>query len=479
VTLRARVLLGFALVALVLVVLSTVLARVTEQQLVAQVDAQLATAASAAGRPAILQGIRDVRGPMMSRDDTLPSSLFVGAVLADGTVATGPSPELGTGVPATTPAQVLAAAESGEPFTTDSSEGVGQWRAQAFAVARRGDVVLVALPLDGVTDTMRWLSVLLVTGTLAILAVLALVAWWVVRLGVRPVVEMADTAGAIAAGDLSRRVPVGDRGTEVGALGLAVNQMLAAIETSFTQRQRADDRLRQFVADASHELRTPVATIRGYAELYRTGALEGAGDLDEAMRRTESEAIRLGRLVDDLLALTRLDAGRGLDTDPVDLGQLAAEAVNDAVARHPNRTVDMELMAPAVARGDADRVRQVFTNLLANALVHTEADVLVRVGGSDAEVVLEVVDHGPGLSDEHKAQATERFWRADPSRVRARGGTGLGLAIVEAIVAAHGGTLALADTPGGGLTVRVGLPPFTADGDVDSVPSGGRGTQVP
>jgi two-component system, OmpR family, sensor kinase len=457
-TLRARVLLGFAVVALLLVVLSLVLARATERELLTQVDAQLSTAASAAGRPSVLQGIREVRGMGPPPEDALPNSLYVAAVLTDGSLSTAQTPTLGTGVPATTPDQVLAAAESGEPFTTASTEGTGEWRAQAFVVARRGEVVLVALPLDGVAATMRKLSVLLLTGTAAILAVLALVAWWVVRLGVKPVVRMADTAAAIAEGDLSQRVPEETPGTEVAALGTAVNRMLSAIESSFAERQRADDRLRQFVADASHELRTPVATIRGYAELYRTGALTGPGQLDEAMGRTESEAVRLGRLVDDLLSLTRLDAGRPVATDPVDLADLAAEAVHDAGARHPERVVILEASSPAVVMGDGDRLRQVLANLVGNALVHTDADVLVRIGREPDGVVLEVVDHGPGLTPEQKPHATERFWRADPSRIRARGGSGLGLAIVEAIVGAHRGSLTLGDTPGGGLTVRVGLP---------------------
>jgi two-component system OmpR family sensor kinase len=295
----------------------------------------------------------------------------------------------------------------------------------------------------------------------AIVAVLALVTFWVLRLGVRPIKRMTETASSIAGGDLSHRVPEGVPGTEAGDLGLALNGMLGRIEDAFDERTRSEDRLRRFVADASHELRTPVTTIRGYAELYRSGALDDDDELREAMRRTEQEAMRMGSLVDDLLLLARLDQGRPLEREAVDLSELAQDAVRDAHAVDPDRPISASVPGPVIVVGDDGRLRQVVGNLVRNAIVHTPAGtpVKVRVKRVDGRARLEVRDEGPGMSSDVAAKAFERFYRADASRTRARGGSGLGLSIVDATVRAHDGVVSLDTAPGRGTTVRIEFSP--------------------
>ena len=239
--------------------------------------------------------------------------------------------------------------------------------------------------------------------------------------------------------------------------------MLARIETAFSEREGSEQRLRQFVADASHELRTPVTTIRGYAELHRRGGLEDPGELAAAMRRTESEAERMAALVDDLLLLARLDQGRPVERRPVDLGVLAIDAAEDARVVAPGRTVRATTEEGVVVPGDEHRLRQVLANLVRNAIVHTPGGTTVRVAvrrdPATGTAVAEVADDGPGMTAEQAAHAFDRFYRADAGRSRDRGGSGLGLAIVQAIAAAHGGRATLDTTPGQGTTVRVELPP--------------------
>jgi two-component system OmpR family sensor kinase len=255
-------------------------------------------------------------------------------------------------------------------------------------------------------------------------------------------------------------VPAVHDGTEAAELGQALNAMLGNIEQAFAARTATEARLRQFAADASHELRTPVATIRGYAELYRRGGLREDDELDQAMRRTEQEAVRMGSLIDDLLLLARLDQGRQFERRPVDLGVLAVDAAADARARQPDRPVNAMVAEAVVVSGDEDGLRQVVANLVGNALVHTPpgtpVEVAVRREGDRA--VLEVEDHGPGMAPDTAAHAFERFYRADPSRSRRHGGAGLGLAIGQAIVEAHGGTITLDSELGRGTIARIVLP---------------------
>ena len=270
----------------------------------------------------------------------------------------------------------------------------------------------------------------------------------------------AQTAGAIAAGDLSQRVEPADEHSEVGRLGLALNSMLGQIEGAFAERTASEARLRRFVADAGHELRTPLTSIRGYAELFRRGASERPEDLAKTMRRIEEAAARMGVLVEDLLLLARLDQGRPLEHEQFDLSRLAAAAVDDLRAAAPERPVTFESTGAVVVNGDEYRIRQVVANLLENARAHTPpaTPVEVRVGEAGENAVIEVADQGPGMSPEDAARAFERFYRADPSRARDSGGAGLGLAIVAAIIEAHGGRTEVQTAPGEGATFRIWIP---------------------
>jgi two-component system, OmpR family, sensor kinase len=300
-----------------------------------------------------------------------------------------------------------------------------------------------------------------------VLLVLGVAGYWVVHRSLRPLIEVEQTAAAIAAGQLDRRVPQRDPGTEVGRLSLALNGMLAQIqravassESSAAQARSSEDRMRRFITDASHELRTPLTTIRGFAELYRQGA---ASDVEMLMSRIESESSRMGLLVEDLLLLARLDAQRPLERHRVDLLALATDAVHDAQSIAPKRTITMEVFdgpgTPEVL-GDEARLRQVLGNLVANALQHTPeaAGVTVRVGTDGDNAVLEVCDEGPGMTSQDAQRVFERFYRTDSSRARASGGTGLGLSIVDSLVYAHGGTVSVTTAPGHGCRFKVNLP---------------------
>jgi two-component system OmpR family sensor kinase len=334
----------------------------------------------------------------------------------------------------------------------------GGTRYRVLAVPDRSDTgtTVVAVPLRDVDQTLsrlRLVEGLVISGVLLLLGALAFV---VVRLGLRPLERMAGTAGKIAGGDLSHRVEPDTERTEVGRLGMALNGMLARLEEAFARREASEDRLRQFLADASHELRTPLSSIRGYAELHRMGAMD---DTDTAMKRIEEEATRMGILVEDLLALARLDELRAPLRDPVALDALARDAVEDARATAPDRDIALDAPAATVL-GDPDQLRQVLANLLRNALVHTPRGTPVEVAlrnGDDA-VELLVRDHGAGLPPGDPARLFERFWRAEAGRERGRAGAGLGLAIVGAIVTEHQGTVTAADAPGGGAVFTVRLP---------------------
>jgi two-component system OmpR family sensor kinase len=345
-------------------------------------------------------------------------------------------------------------------FTVDATGGDGpRYRVQATQQAN-GNVFVVAIPLAEEDQALDQL--LLVEGIViaAVLLVLAVVAWLVVRVGLRPLDRMGHTANRIAGGDLSGRVDTADPRTEVGRLGIALNAMLERLERAFAQRQASEDRLRQFLADASHELRTPLASIRGYAELHRMGALRDDAETERAMRRVEDEAARMGVLVEDLLMLARLDEVAEAPHVELDLAQLASDAIDDARATAPDRDIALHAEGAARVCGDAHQLRQVLANLLRNALVHTPegTPVEVLVGARGDVVELIVRDHGPGLPDGEADALFERFWRSEGGRERGRAGAGLGLAIVAAIVAAHGGQVSAADAPDGGAAFTVALP---------------------
>ncbi len=327
-----------------------------------------------------------------------------------------------------------------------------------------GYTVVVAIPLTEVDQTLRQLVVVAALVTLAVIAATAALAFWIVRRGLTPLGRIEQTAGAIAAGDLSRRVDDADARTEVGRLGTALNVMLGRIERSMEEQRASEEALRRFLADASHELRTPLTSIRGYAELFRRGAVDDPSDTALAMRRIEQESARMGVLVDDLLFLARSGRGRPVDREPFDLSAVIADAAQDARAVDPSRTVGLVVPASLTVVGDEGRIRQVLANLLSNALTHTPRgspiDLSARASDGQAEVT--VADRGPGMTAEEAAHVFEAFYRADPARGRAASGegagSGLGLAIAAAIAHAHDGSLAVTSEPDRGATFVLRLP---------------------
>ncbi|MFY1633881.1 sensor histidine kinase [Solwaraspora sp. WMMB335] len=396
----------------------------------------------------------------------------------------------------------------GEPFTAIASDGAPRWR-MLYASLPTGQVIAVGQSLtdaDLAVSRLVWIDILVGCG---VVVLLALAGAAIVRSNLKPLVEIEQTASAIAAGDLSRRVPDPEPGvrvpqTELGRLSRTLNAMLTQIEAAFTARaasewaarmaesaareaataaqrsearaRRSEERMRQFVADASHELRTPLTTIRGFAELYRQGA--AAASPEEAarlVRRIEDEASRMGLLVEDLLLLARLDRERPLELAPVELPVLVSDAVQAARAVDPRRRIELDIGPGAgtlVVLGDDARLRQVIGNLMANAVNHTPADAAVTLrlrADEPGYAVIEVADDGPGLTGEQAERVFERFYRVDASRTRTAerpAGTGLGLAIVAALVAAHQGSVEVDSRPGDGATFRVRLP-LAATGLID------------
>ena len=364
----------------------------------------------------------------------------------------------------TPPAPALPAhVPIGKLFTVGSVGSSGlRYRAYARRDPEDSGVTVAAVPLQDVDQTLNHL--LLVEGLVigGVLLALGVSAFFVVRLGLRPLNRIEVTAGEIAAGELSRRVSPATPRTEVGRLGLALNAMLDRLEQAFAQRKASEDRLRQFLADASHELRTPLASIRGYAELFRMGAADEHGGADMAMRRIEDESKRMGVLVEDLLTLARLDdepqARR--EHEPVDVAELARHVVTDARATAPQREIGVSAPEGAIVAGDPHQLHQVLANLMRNALVHTPegTPIEVSVSRDGNEIALSVRDHGPGLPDGEQERLFERFWRAEGGRERGRAGAGLGLAIAREVVSAHGGRIAASNAPDGGAVFEVRLP---------------------
>ena len=351
----------------------------------------------------------------------------------------------------------------GTPFTVEARGHDGTWRVLAKRLTE-GGTIAVAAPLDDVDSTVAALLRLTLVIGLTTLAVVGVLGWYAVRRAFRPLTRIEDTAAAIADGDLTRRVPPHGAADEVGSLSDSLNRMLAQIEHSFAVREASERKMRAFVADASHELRTPLATVKGYAELYRSGAV-APDDVPGAMRRIEDEATRMGRLVEDLLTLTRLDSEPAMSPTRVDLTVLTNDIVQDAQVRAPDRRITLVTLQGGsggghTVVGEDGALRQVLTNLVANAITHTPpaTPVEVALGRMGDTVVTEVRDHGTGLEPGTADRVFERFYRADRSRSRESGGTGLGLAIVTAIVARHRGTVRHLPTPGGGATFRVELP---------------------
>ena len=430
---------------------------ILRHSLVSRIDQTLTEASRSWAQAPRRQSAPPYEGPDPGRP---PSKFYVRGIGTDGTPFTAINDR--NAEPALPPDNNVGP----NPTTLASVNGSDiQWR----AVSVRGPhgLITVAIDLSDVQHTVRSLVWLQFGIGVAVLIVVGIAGFAVVHRSLRPLTEVEQTAAAIAAGQLDRRVPERDPRTEVGRLSLALNGMLTQIqqavassESSAEKARGSEDRMRRFITDASHELRTPLTTIRGFAELYRQGA---ARDVAMLLSRIESEASRMGLLVDDLLLLARLDVQRPLEYLRVDLLALVSDAVHDAQAIDPKRTITMEVLdgpgTPEVL-GDEPRLRQVLSNLVVNALQHTpsSADVVIRVGTAGDDAVLEVADWGPGMSQEDASRVFERFYRTDSSRARASGGTGLGLSIVSSLVHAHGGVVTVTTAPGEGCCFRVTLP---------------------
>jgi two-component system OmpR family sensor kinase len=352
--------------------------------------------------------------------------------------------------------------QSGEPVFVDgeaeTDDGSIPYRAM-FIRMPDGDQLVAGLPANEIRDTKQSLILIELVATAAVLLLTLGLAWLLVGVGLRPLRRIEERAQAIAAGGLSDRIEPADERTEIGRLGLALNTMLDRIEAAFGARERSERRLRRFVADASHDLRTPLASISGYAEVLARPELK-ADQRENAVRRIRDESARLGKLVRDLLLLARLDESTPLMSRETDVTALVRDLVADARAAAPARPIELVADEHVLAEVDPDHFPRAITNLLANAIQHTPAasPVEVRVRHTNGKVVVEVADHGPGIDPALSEQLFERFTRADPARSSTSGGSGLGLAIAAAVAAAHGGRCEVASTNGGGATFTLTVP---------------------
>ncbi|MEY4743042.1 MAG: hypothetical protein RIR34_381, partial [Actinomycetota bacterium] len=433
----------------------------------------LTTTASTLGHedPALLDERLATRQVQLPR---LPSDYYIGFLDPQGTLLVGvvSSTRSTQDAPAlkqfTTP---FVLSKQGIPFDapgSSSKQGIKSWRVVAVPLSTMAGSLVVALPTDSNDELLdQYRSIGLSTGLLLLL-LSGIAIWLTITSAFKPLREVERTAAAVAEGDTSQRLVQHPGDTEIARINRSLNTMLDSIDDSLKSRNQTLDQMRRFVADASHELRTPLVSVRGYAELYRIGALKKKADIAEAMERIESEAIRMGDLVESLLALARLDENVEIEKHHVELVALARMAAKDASVADGNRRIVVTDLAGRplsddaefVVSANASQIRQVLTNLLANASRFSPADAQIEIalGKTNEAQVLEVRDHGEGIPKELRARVFERFFRADNSRNRETGGSGLGLSIVSTIVARHNGTIVADQTVGGGATFRVTLP---------------------
>lgn len=424
--------------------------------------------------------------------DGIPATYYLALLDANGEVLcrNGPGGEVAPSLPQLQGVTLAYVASSTDPFSAGSHNGESSWRVDVLPVLRDDEgelaTLVVAVGLDRVENT--WRSFVIVYAGFALLAVLLGAAFTrvLVDTALRQLRTVAQVAERFADGDYETRLDAGDPRTEVGSLRQSLNGMLSRVETALEQRDESVTQMRQFVGDASHELRTPLVSVRGYAELYRMGAIQRPEDVASAMDRIEREAKRMGSLVEDLLTLARLDERRPLQLQPLDLVPLVNDAVNDARVSAQDRTIQTlaidpdsqtavdpsaapaELFAPppvappAVVLADENSMRQVVANIVGNALRYTDEGAPIELGVGVSwrrrEAIVHVIDHGEGVPASLRRKIFQRFYRADKSRARDTGGSGLGLAIVQGIVAAHGGRIDVIETLGGGATFRIAIP---------------------
>jgi two-component system OmpR family sensor kinase len=459
-SLRSRVLWAFAAIAAIVVAAAVVVTATIHTHLVDQLDNRLVAFASAAPS---LETSQDGSEPPPSADAERPSDVLRGYVDTSGELWVIYAPNVGEtdAVPLITAKQLPS---HGSTFFSAPSSGDGAGF-RVYARARENYIDITAASLDEVYATTRELIVIQAAAIAAVLAGLALVAVWVVRLGVNPMRRMVAASTAIAEGELDVRLEGAASGSESAELAASLNAMIENLTEAITVRERSQARLRAFVADASHELRTPLTTVLGYAELYRKGALTRKAEVADAWARTEAEASRMRRLVNDMLDLAAYDAEPRIMTSSVDLLTLATDVAADIRIAHADAHIAVH-GDPALVEASPDGLRQALLNVLGNALEHGGAHVDVAVGQTGTLAWIVVADDGPGMPPEIAARATERFVRADASRSRAQGGAGLGLAITAVIVEAHGGSVAIESAPGAGTTVTISVPVVPSEGDV-------------
>jgi len=472
-SLRARLLIGqVLLLAAVCVGIAAVTELALYQYLVSALDSQLHEVGHRAsvlfGEPPPPPPWRDSRtvrrpgpGPDFLDAPGQPIGTVAGVVVEGNTVNAGVLTRGGNrdAVSPLAAQQLASVADSHRPVTR-SLEELGRYRVMVVQSRHAGDTIVVGLSMSDVDGTLVRVALIFAVVTVAALTVATTVGVLIIRRALAPLNRVAATAGEVAnlplhRGEVALPVRVAEPDTnprtEVGRLGLAINRMLDHIAAALSTRQASESRVRQFVADASHELRTPLAAIRGYTELAQRRRDEMPDDVARAMSRVESEAQRMTRLVEDLLLLARLDSGRPLDREPVDLSRLSADVVSDAHAAGPDHRWNLDVPAePLYVTGDDARLHQVVANLLANARTHTPPGTAVTLslsGAADA-AVLRVTDNGPGIPADLQSEVFERFARGDTSRSRKDGSTGLGLAIVSAVVRAHDGSIELNSVPG-------------------------------
>lgn len=449
-----------------------------QQYLLDEVDRKIIEVA--AGLPASLTtadfAAFDTTGQTGSR-----SSYFLAAVSDEGDVlasnlesqSSGYEPE----VQGVTQSFILNNAPN---FTVQSVDGSTEWRLHAYTLriiqeanmTQETATLIIGVDLRESTQTVgRFATNFLLFGLAAVLFS-AILTRFLVTTTFRPLREVEMTAARFAGGDFSQRLGGATPNTEVGRLTRSLNTMLSRIDRAFADRADTIEQMRRFIGDASHELRTPLVSVRGYAELYRMGALTKKKDVAQAMERIEKEAQRMTTLVTDLLELARLDEAKPLELTPVNLVSIAHDQAMDAAASAPGRTVtlwyDGELVRdpgevpPITLSAEENTIRQVLANLLQNALrfspEDTPIEVVVERAGKPARGVLSIVDHGEGIPPQLRDKIFQRLFRADTSRARETGGSGLGLAIVDTIVRRHKGTIRVEETPGGGATFRLALP---------------------
>jgi two-component system, OmpR family, sensor kinase len=368
----------------------------------------------------------------------------------------------------------VVVATAGVPFDINLETGSNEqgWRVVAVPLTTSFGSVVVALPTDTNARILAEYAIIGARFGVFLLILSGLSIWLTISSALRPLQEVERTARAVRAGDFSKRLIERPEKTEIGRLNRALNSMLEGVEGAFKRRDKTLNQMRRFLADASHELRTPLVTVRGYAELYRMGAIKKPAEVAEAMARIESEAVRMSGLVDSLLTLTRLDELSGLELDSVDLVALAQNAARDAEVANPGVRFLVSAAEPEVTvRADADKLRQVLTNLLGNAgrFSPEQSSVEIAIAGrkgnaptagetTEFQAEIRVSDHGEGIPAQLRDRVFERFYRADTSRNRETGGSGLGLSIVKSIVLAHGGEIFIEETPGGGATFVLRLP---------------------